>query len=198
MSLFLFIEMDILQQAVEQGLLPTIIISIYLIINKILENRENSTQIKFNNDFITAINKIANYVDINNKANIERDKDRLQIAIRNTFRASANNLVKFVTYTIINNNIDANKKNILASIDHIINTEYYSVYHALITFQTNDIKFNSLIKTEWKEELKKDVIDVIYDKTLSKEQKLYNANNKLNLRIEDYSVYAVNKFSENE
>ena len=190
--------MDIIQSAVEQGLLPTIVISVYLIINKILESRENSTQIKFNNDFITAINKIANYVDSNNKANIERDKDRLQIAIRNTFRASANNLVKFVTYTIINNNIDANRKNILASIDHIINTEYYSVYHALITFQTADIKFNNLIKTEWKEELKKDVIDVIYDKTLTKEQKLYNANNKLNLRIEDYSVYAVNKFSEHE
>lgn len=190
--------MELIEQSIGQGVVPTIIITIYLIITRIIDNRSNTSQITLNNNFIEAVSKIANYMDAYNKAEIEKNKDRVQLAIRNTFKASANNLIKFATYTIINNNIIVNKKNIIESIHTIVNNEYYTVCHAFTVYQTDDIKLVNFIKLEWKDELIKIISEIIYDESLTKEQRIYNINNQINIKTSDYCTYVINKYIEHE
>ena len=115
-----------------------------------------------------------------------------------SFKASANTIIKFATTTIINNNIEVNKENILDNIKRIINSEYYNLYTVLFTYNTDKNKITDYFKEEWKDELQKDLINIIYNHQLSKEQKLYTINYKVNIRIEDYYVYVTNKYIEHE
>ena len=115
-----------------------------------------------------------------------------------SFKASANTIIKFATATIINNNIEVNKENILDNIKRIINSEYYNLYTVLFTYNTDKNKITDYFKEEWKDELQKDLINIIYNNQLTKEQKLYTINNKVNIRVEDYYVYVTNKYIEHE
>lgn len=42
------------------------------------------------------------------------------------------------------------------------------------------------IKPEWKTEISEDVVEIIYNDEFSKEEKLYNINNKINIKIDGY------------
>ena len=47
-------------------------------------------------------------------------------------------------------------------------------------------KICSYIKPEWKIEISEDVVEIIYNDEFSKEEKLYNINNKINIKIDGY------------
>ena len=50
------------------------------------------------------------------------------------------------------------------------------------------------MKIEWKEQLVKDMISIIFNKELSKEQRIYNVHNKLGIDIAKYANYVNNKY----
>ena len=45
---FLFLFMDILNNAIQQGIAPAIVVAIYLIITKFIDSRKENAQIKIN------------------------------------------------------------------------------------------------------------------------------------------------------
>lgn len=47
-------------------------------------------------------------------------------------------------------------------------------------------KLCGYIKPEWKTEVNEDIVEIIYNNKFSKEEKLYNINNKINIKIDGY------------
>ena len=195
---YIFMETELLQKSLEQVLIPGIIILVWLIVNKIIDARKESKQIKLNKDVVDSFVTISNYFQDITQHTINKNKDRCKKAIMLSFKASANTIIKFTTTTIINNNIEINKENILDNIKRIINSEYYNLYTVLFAYNTDKNKITDYFKEEWKDELQNDIINIIYNHQLSKEQKLYAINNKINIHIEDYYIYVTNKYIEHE
>lgn len=47
-------------------------------------------------------------------------------------------------------------------------------------------KLCNYIKPEWKTEVNEDIVEIIYNNKFSKEEKLYNINNKINIKVDGY------------
>ena len=54
--------MDILGDALRQGIAPAIVVAIYLIITKIIDSRKENAQIKLSADLPKSINTISNFL----------------------------------------------------------------------------------------------------------------------------------------
>lgn len=199
--------MDLMNSAVEQGVWSAIVVGIYLVIAKIIDtykeikkhNKEEEVkkhQIIINQKLVDSISTISDFITLTTKNIIDKDKERCVNAIKHLFKSSANSVIKFATDTIITNNIQINKTNILSNIEDIVNGEYYSLYSALILYHTDINPITDYIKVDWKNEIKDVLINIIYNENLNKEQKLYNINNKINIKINDYCIYVTNKYLE--
>ena len=123
--------MDILGDALRQGIAPAIVVAIYLIITKIIDSRKENAQIKLSADLTKSINTISNFINVLTKNIIEKDKDKCKNAIEDSMYSSGMRLINFVSTTVVNNHIDTNKENVLANIHNIANAEYYTVYATL-------------------------------------------------------------------
>ena len=174
--------MDILQEALTQGIAPAIIIAVYLIIIKIIDHKKESNQAKINSKLVDSITK--NIVD--------KDKEKCKNAINNSLKSSAYSLIKFVTNTLINNHIDINRDTILINIKNIVNTEYYNIYTTLNIYEINNIRVSDVLKKEWISEIEKDIIDSIYKSGYSNEEKILSFTNKINIRFNSYITYIIN------
>ena len=60
-----------------------------------------------------------------------------------------------------------NKENVLANIHNIANAEYYTVYSTLSMYIVNDVKVCSALNKDWISAIEKDMVDIIYNPTLS-------------------------------
>ena len=132
--------MDILQEALTQGVTPAIIIAVYLVIIKIIDHKKESNQAKINSKLVDSISKIGDFIDSITKNIVDKDREKCKTAINDSFKSSAYSLIKFVTNTIINNHIDTNKETIIINIKNIVNTEYYNIYTTLNIYEINGIK----------------------------------------------------------
>ena len=132
--------MDILSQALSQGIAPAIVVVIYLIIVKVLDNRKEKTQSKLNAELTKSINTISSFLEKITKDIVDKDKEKCKIAINDAFNSSAMALIHFASTTIVNNHIDTNRANIIANIHNIVNGEYYTMYSALSIYVINDIR----------------------------------------------------------
>lgn len=93
--------MELIQNAFEQGLIPGIVIVIYLIINKIIDNNKRNP-----------LDDIAKLLNIVTRDIIEKDREKSKAVISITMVNAASECAKFVTSTIITNNIDNNRDQI--------------------------------------------------------------------------------------
>ena len=100
--------MDILSNALRQGIAPAIVVAIYLIITKIIDNRRESTQIKLNTELTKSINSISDFVIGITKNIISCDKEKCKIAIKDSMYSSSMRLIYFMSTTIVNNHININ------------------------------------------------------------------------------------------
>ena len=73
--------MDILQEALTQGITPAIIIAIYLIIVKIIDNKKESNQAKINSKLADSISKIGDFIDSITKNIVDKDREKCKTAI---------------------------------------------------------------------------------------------------------------------
>jgi hypothetical protein len=48
------------------------------------------------------------------------------------------------------------------------------------------------LNKEWINDIEKDMIDIIYNNVLSKEDKILTFNNKINIRFQSYITYIIN------
>ena len=189
---FLFLFMDILNNAIQQGIAPAIVVAIYLIITKFIDSRKENAQIKINSELTKSINTISNFIITITKNIIEKDKEKCKNAINDSMCAFGMRLINFVSATIVNNHIDTNRTNIIANIHNIINGEYYTMYSALSVYVINDIRVSDVLEKEWMASIEQDMIDIIYGVNLSKEDRILSFNNKINLKLQSYITYVIN------
>lgn len=185
--------MELIKEALTQGITPAIVVAIYLIITKIIDNKKENIQLKLSAELTKSINNISVFLTDITKNIIDKDKDKCKAAIEDTMFASAMKLVNFVSTTIINNHIEANKETVLANIHNIINTEFYSVYATLSLYKINGVKASDSLNKEWTDMVEKDMIDVIYNNKLGKEDKILSFTNKINLKFQSYITYMTNQ-----
>ena len=189
---FLFLFMDILNSAIQQGIAPAIVVAIYLIITKFIDSRKENAQIKINSELTKSINTISNFIITITKNIIEKDKEKCKNAINDSMCAFGMRLINFVSTTIVNNHIDTNRANIIANIHNIVNGEYYTMYSALSVYVINDIRVSDVLEKEWMASIEQDMIDIIYGVNLSKEDRILSFNNKINLKLQSYITYVIN------
>lgn len=192
---FLFkYEMDnIILYALKEGLIPAIIVVIYLLIVKLIDSKREKANIKITNDLVAAINKISNFLDNITTNIIDKDRDKCHCAIRQAFLSSAFTIIEFVTKTIINNHINTNRDNIINNVEHLVNAEYYNIYNSLSLYTIDGNKVNEYLKEEWIKEVEKDAIDIIFNEKLDKETKILTFNNRMTIKCQDFAVYVTNK-----
>ena len=189
---FLFLFMDILNSAIQQGIAPAIVVAIYLIITKFIDSRKENAQIKINSELTKSINTISNFIINITKNIIEKDKEKCKNAINDSMCAFGMRLINFVSTTIVNNHIDTNRANIIANIHNIVNGEYYTMYSALSVYVINDVRVSDVLEKEWMASIEQDMIDIIYGVNLSKEDRILSFNNKINLKLQSYITYVIN------
>lgn len=189
---FLFLFMDILNNAIQQGIAPAIVVAIYLIITKFIDSRKENAQIKINSELTKSINTISNFIITITKNIIEKDKEKCKNAINDSMCAFGMRLINFVSTTIVNNHIDTNRANIIANIHNIVNGEYYTMYSALSVYVINDVRVSDILEKEWMASIEQDMIDIIYGVNLSKEDRILSFNNKINLKLQSYITYVIN------
>lgn len=181
-----------LESALQQGIVPAIVVTIYLIIVKLIDIKKENNQIKLNSELINSINNISKFIVNVTNNTIDTDKDKCKNAIEDSMYASGMRLINFVSSTIVNNHIDTNKENILANIHNIINSEFYSVYSSLSLFNINGKYVSDYLDKSWMEVVEKDMIDIIYNTNLNKEDKILSFSNKINIKFQSYVTYILN------
>lgn len=180
------IFMEILLQSLKLGIAPSIVVAVYLLINKIIEDRKESKQAKLNSQVIESFAKLNNFLDYFTKNIINKEVDKCEVGIRHSFDKLKSTLLQESIIIIINNNIVANKKNIITNIQHLINGEYYVLKNNLNLYTTHFVNISDFVSEEWKQELYDDVIDIIFNTEFTKDQKIYSLQSKLDSVINEY------------
>lgn len=191
-SLFSLCQMELIEEALAQGITPAIVVAIYLIITKIIDNRKENIQLKLSAELTKSINSISSFLTDITKNIIDKDKDKCKAAIEDTMFSSGMRLINFVSTTIINNHVEANKDTVIANIHNIVNAEFYSVYATLSLYKINGVKASDALNKDWMEIIEKDILDVIYNSKLEKEDKILSFTNKINLKFQSYVTHMTN------
>lgn len=184
--------MDILLEALKDGIAPAIVVAIYLVITKVIDSKRESAQTKLSGQLVESINNISSFIKDLTKNIIVSDKDKCKNAVEDSMGASGMRLINFVASTIINNHVDTNKINILENIKSIVNAEFYSVYTTLSMYNVNGTKISDYLNKDWMKDVEDDIIHIIYDVNLSKEDKILAFSNKLNIKFQSYITNIIN------
>lgn len=199
--------MEYIFRSLEYGIVPTLIVLAYLLVTRYFDNKkelkklekeqeEAKRTVKINAEILDAFNELNTYLKHITKDIVKIESDKCVAAIKSSFRSMNFGLTRFATFTIINNNIDVNSETIKDNILATIEAEYITVYNELLLYRDDDKFVADYMKIEWKEELAKDMIGIIFNRELTKEQRIYNITNKLGINLAKYSNYINNKYIE--
>jgi len=184
--------MNSIIEALQQGITPALVVAIYLIVVKIIDNKKEATQTKLNSELIKSINNISQFIADMTKNIIDKDKDKCKVAIEDAMYSSGMRLLTFASTTIVNNHIDLNKDIVLANIHSIVNSEYYNIYQSLSLYKINDKRPSDMMKKDWIDEIENIIVKVMYNDKLNKEDKIISVNNRVNLKFQNYVSYIIN------
>lgn len=199
--------MEYIFRSLEYGIVPTLIVLAYLLVTRYFDSKkelkklekeeeEAKRTVKINAEILDAFNELNTYLKHITKDIVKIENDKCVAAIKSSFRSMNFGLTRFATFTIINNNIDVNSETIKDNILSTIEAEYITVYNELLLYRDDDKFVADYMKGEWKEQLAKDMISIIFNRELTKEQRIYNITNKLGINIAKYSNYINNKYIE--
>ena len=185
--------MEILLSALEQGIVPAIIVAVYLTLSDIIKSRRERHQTKISNEAIESIADIRTIVKEIYERREAENRERCKIIIDKAFDGAAFNLINFVQRTLISNHLDDNKNFILANIHDAANSEYYQILQILSLYSINSKRISEYLDTQWLKEIETDLMDSIYATSLSREDKLMGYVNKVTLRFRTYVNYMQTK-----
>lgn len=174
--------MELIQNAFEQGLIPGIVIVIYLIINKIIDNNKRNP--------LDDIAKLLNIVTIDI---IEKDREKSKAVISIIMINATSECAKFVASTIITNNVDNNRDQIEYNARCLVNSVYYDAYSKLNIYRGDEDYLSHYMKEEWKEDIYGDIVNIVYNKNLDSNQRILAFNKRIDIRVNDYTAYIINK-----
>lgn len=175
-------KMELIQNAFEQGLIPGIVIVIYLIINKILDNNKRNP-----------LDDIAKLLNIVTKDIIDKDREKSKAVISIAIANVASECAKFVASTIITNNVDSNRDQIEYNARYLVDSVYYDTYSKLNMYRGDEDYLSHYMREEWKEDIYGDIINIIYNKHLDSNQRILAFNKRIYIRVSDYTAYIINK-----
>lgn len=175
-------KMELIENAFEQGLIPGIVIVVYLIINKILDNNKRNP-----------LDDIAKLLNIVTKDIIEKDREKSKAVVSITMVNATSECAKFVASTIITNNIDKNRDQIEYNARYLVNSVYYDAYSKLNMYRGDEDYLSHYMKEEWKEDIYDDIINIVYNKNLDSNQRILAFNKRVDIRVNDYTAYIINK-----
>lgn len=184
--------MDVLGDALKQGIAPAIVVAIYLIIIKIIDNKKENVQIKISAELTQSINNISTFLTDITKNIVDKDKDKCKIAIEDAMFSSGMRIINFVSTTIVNNQVDLNRENVIANIHHLVNSEYYSVFSTLSLYKVNGVKASNYLNKDWMAVIEKDMTDSIFNSSLNKEARIISFSNKISIKFQSYITYIIN------
>lgn len=176
------VKMELIQNAFEQGLIPGIVIVIYLIINKIIDNNKRNP-----------LDDIAKLLNIVTRDIIEKDREKSKSVVSIAINNAASECTKFVASTIITNNVDNNRDQVESNARHLVNSVYYDTYSKLNMYRGDEDYLSHYMKEEWKEDIYGDIINIIYNKNLNSNQRILAFNKRIDIRVNDYTAYIINK-----
>ena len=176
------VKMELIQNAFEQGLIPGIVIVIYLIINKIIDNNKRNP-----------LDDIAKLLNIVTKDIIEKDREKSKAVVSIAISNAASECTKFVASTIITNNVDSNRDQIEYNARYLVNSVYYDTYSKLNMYRGDEDYLSHYMKEEWKEDIYGDIINIVYNKNLNSNQRILAFNKRIDIRVNDYTTYIINK-----
>lgn len=175
-------KMELIENAFEQGLIPGIVIVVYLIINKILDNNKKDP-----------LDDIAKLLNIVTKDIIDKDREKSKTVVSIVMVNAASDCTKFVASTIITNNVDSNRDQIEYNARHLVNSVYYDAYSKLNMYRGDEDYLSHYMREEWKEDIYGDIINIIYNKHLDSNQRILAFNKRVDIRVSDYTAYIINK-----
>lgn len=178
--------MEILLESLKLGIAPSLVVAIYLTINKILDNKSKSKQIELNNNIAESFTKLNNFLDFFTKNIINKEIDKCALGIEHSFDKAKLTVLEHANMVIINNNVNNNRENIIDNLIHLINAEHYLLINNLKLYSVHNTNIQEYVSDEWKDEIFNDVKNIIFNQEFTKEQKIYILNSKLNNRINEY------------
>lgn len=178
--------MEILLESLKLGVAPSLVVAIYLTINKILDNKSKSKQIQLNNNIADSFTKLNNFLDFFTKNIINKEIDKCALGIEHSFDKAKLTVLEHANMVIINNNVNNNRENIIDNLIHLINSEHYLLINNLKLYSVHNTNIQEYVSDEWKDEIFTDVKNIIFNQEFTKEQKIYILNSKLNNRINEY------------
>lgn len=185
--------MEFLENALAQGLAPGIVVAIYLIIVRIIDAKKDNNQIKVSKELTQSITTISQYIATMTKTIVDKDKEKCKIAIDDSLSSAVLRLIKFAQMTIIQNHLKVNKNNILENIHNIVNSEYYTIFSNLNLYQINGVNISEYLDKNWIKDIETDLSEIIFNGSMSNEEKIFALTNKLTLKFDAYITYVTNK-----
>lgn len=195
---------QIISQAVKDSSYFTVIISscvflIYILITKGIDFYKAKDRNKPFLQMANAIKEIGqNVVKLNQVLDkIFQDAETKEvekinhviIVAFNSFKAS---IIAVGIDIIIHNSIETNKEQVHANLYKAISTNYYKVYSIFSAYEFEGVNVASKIKEEWIDEILKECLQTIYDKS-DAVIRIRQLNNRLTLLAEEYSIFVTNK-----
>lgn len=195
---------DVISEAVKDSSYITVLISsgvfiLYTLIIKIVDLFKAKDKNKPLIDMANAIKEVSeNVVKLNQvldkTINDAENKEaaRITTIINVAFGNFKSAIVDQCIDIIVHNNIEKNKDNIEQTINKTATTEYYKLYSTFSVYEINSVSVATKIKEEWIDDITNECLKVIYDNAEAV-IRIRQLNNKLNLIIENYSIYLNNK-----
>ena len=195
---------DVINSAVKNSSYITAIISscvfiLYTLIIKVVDLYKSKDRNKPLVDMASAIKKVSENVV---KLNQVLDKTIQDAEIKEANRITNIILTAFTSFKsavldqcidiIIHNNIEATKDNVKQTIYKTVSTEYYKIYSIFSAYEHDMVNVATKIKEEWIDDITNECLKIIYD-GVDSSTRIRQLNNKLNLIVEEYSIYIKNK-----
>jgi len=198
--------MESLITGLSQGVIPGLIVLVYLIIVKWLDHKKEIREDNITTSMDNRINSLTNHVsDIVESLSevsvllktvtsniIERDKEKCKFSIELAFSGLAKELSDFAFITIVNNHIDTNSSIIKNNIRTAVNSEYYKVYSVLGLYEYNGKRINEHLKEEWKGEFIEALNVSLFKDDADGLTKMNTFRTKVNLIAKNCSNYVYN------
>lgn len=183
---------ELLSTTLQGGIVPGIILAVYLIIVKIIDTKKEAQKSKMTQTLITSLENINNYIISTSENIIKNDKNKCEVVIKEGLDATRMRIMETLLTTLINNHIDINKDNITSNVKDLIKSEYYIQVHNFGMYVINGVNVSFNMKTEWISNVSEMIINTIFNEKLDMSRKLITINNRLKSMFNTYRTYLIN------
>ena len=195
---------DIINGAVKNSSYVTVLISsgvfiLYTLIIKVVELFKAKDRNKPIIEMASAIKEVSeNVVKLNQVLDKTiqdaetKEASRINNIILTAFNSFKAALLDQCIDIVIYNHIETTRDNVKQTVYKTTSTEYYKLYSIFSAYEHDSVNVATKIKEEWIDDITNECLKIIYDGAEAT-LRIRQLNNKLNLIIEEYSIYIKNK-----